>query len=168
MYEDDFATDLAQFDEEFDQIEPAEKKEFDPVPNGKYQAKIDKVYLDRSKTSNNLMLKWELVIISGKYAGRRLFRNNMIATKENLSWLKTDLGTAGLTIQKTSDLPNRLGELLDVVVEVSVRNNKEGDRDYQNVYLNKKLDIEVPERFKQGHGPKGNQDAGKSAADLAF
>lgn len=162
MYDDDFTADLAQFDEEFGQIEPAEKKEFEPIPNGKYQAKIDKVYLDRSKTSSNLMLKWELVIISGQYQGRRLFRNNMLATKENISWLKTDLETAGVVLERTSDLPNRLGDLLDVVLEVSVRNRKEGDRDYQNVYLNKKLDIEVPEKFHQGY-----QDAGKSA-DLAF
>ncbi len=162
MYDDDFTADLAQFDEEFDQIEPAEKKEFDPVPNGRYQAKIDKVYLDRSKTSSNLMLKWELVIISGQYQGRRLFRNNMLATKENISWLKTDLATAGVVLERTSNLPNRLGDLLDVVLEVSVRNRKEGDRDYQNVYLNKKLDIDVPEKFKQGY-----QDAGKST-DLAF
>ncbi|MBI5787822.1 MAG: DUF669 domain-containing protein [Candidatus Schekmanbacteria bacterium] len=160
---DDFTEDLSKFDDEYDHIAPAEKKEFDQVPNGRYQAKIDKVHLERAKSTKATMLKWELVIISGQYQNRRLFRNNMLATKENISWLKTDLATAGVVLVKNSDLPKRLNELLDVVLEVSVRNRKEGDKEYQNVYLNKKLDIEMPEKFKQGY-----KDAGKSAADLAF
>jgi hypothetical protein len=168
MYEDDFSTDLAQFDEEFDQIEPAEKKEFDPVPNGRYQAKIDKVYLSRSKTSGNAMLKWELIVISGQHQGRRLFRNNMLATKENIKWLKADLTTVGIVLEKTSDLLNRLNEFLDIVVEVSVRNRQEGDKEFQNVYLNKKLDMDVPEKFQKGSQTQGYQHAGKSAADLPF
>jgi hypothetical protein len=109
------------------------------------------------------MLKWELVIISGNYQNRRLFRNNMLATRENISWLLSDLETAGVVLEKTSDLPNRLEDLLDVVLEVSVRNRKEGEKEFQNIYLNKKLDIDIPEKFKQGA-----QDAGTSNADIPF
>lgn len=158
--DNDFTTDLTQFDEEYKQVEAAEKENFDPVPNGKYQAVIDKVYMAKSKNSGDPMFTWELVIISGKFKNRRLFRNNMIVTRENLSWLKTDLETVGIVLEKVSDLPNRLNEFLDIVVEVSVKNRKEGDKDYQNVYLNKKLDIELPQDFKTDHGGEN--------VDLAF
>ena len=157
-YDDDFSTDLAAFDDEYKGTEAAEKKDFEPVPNGRYQAKIDKIYLSRAESSGDIMLKWELLIISGKYEGRRLFRNNMIATPDNLSWLKTDLKTIGIILEKTSDLPNRLEEFLDIVVQVSVRNRKEDDKEFMNVYLNKKLNIELPKEAQAG-----NAEGGKGA-----
>ena len=154
---EDFSTDLADFDKEYAETEAAEKKEFEPLPNGKYQARIDKVCLDKSKNTEELMLKWELVVISGKYQNRRLFRNNMIASSDNLKWLKADLETIGITLEKVSDLPNRLKDFLDIVVQVSVRNRKDGEKEFMNVYLNKKLDIELPQDTQAGDATEGGK-----------
>jgi hypothetical protein len=140
MINQDYIADLAQLDDVYKDVEPAEKKELDDVPPGRYQAFIDRAYLDRAKTSGRLMLKWELVIAIGDYKGRRLFRNNMVETADNMRWLKTDLQTAGVTIEKLSDLPINLDSLINVMLDVTVSIKGKGDQASTNVYINKRVD----------------------------
>lgn len=140
--------DLAHLDDEYAQVEPAEHQEFDEVPNGRYQAYVDKVCLTKSRAQND-MLKWELVIIAGSFKRRRLFKQNLLLTTENLRWLKADLLTCGLELGKLSaELPNRLKELLDVVLDVSVRHKGTGEERRTDVYFNKRLDVEIPAEFR--------------------
>ncbi len=54
--QDEAPLDLSAFDEEFDSVEPADN---DEVPDGKYQARVQRVRLDRSQKGDP-MLKWEL------------------------------------------------------------------------------------------------------------
>jgi hypothetical protein len=140
MSNQDYAADLAQLDDVYKEVEPAEKKELDDVPPGRYQAFVDRAYLDRAKTSRRLMLKWELVVAVGDYKGRRLFRNNMVETPDNMRWLKADLQTAGVTIEKLSDLPINLDSLINVMLDVTVSLKGKGDQASTNVYLNKRVD----------------------------
>jgi hypothetical protein len=62
--------DLAQFDDDFAEA-PVEEREFEDVPDGKYQVKVEKVELTRAQSSGNPMLKWTLKILGPKCAGRR-------------------------------------------------------------------------------------------------
>ncbi len=126
--------DLAQFDDDFSQAE-VEEREFEDVPDGKYQVSVEKVELTRTQNSGNPMLKWTLRIIGPRFAGQFLWRNNVIATAENIKWLKTDLFTCGLEIEKLSDLPSNLEKLLDVKLEVTKRTKGENE----NVYINKRI-----------------------------
>ena len=126
--------DLAQFDEDFAEAK-AEEREFESVPDGKYQVTVEGVELVRSKASNNPMLKWKLRIIAPKHQGRFLWRNNVIGSAENLKWLKTDLATCGLHLSKLSELPSRLKDLLDLDLEVTKRTK--GDN--ENIYFNRLL-----------------------------
>lgn len=84
------------------------------------------------------MLKWTMKILGPRCAGRLLWRNNVMASKENMKWLKTDLHTCGLQIEKLSDLPARLGDLLDVKLEVTKR-TKDGS---ENIYLNRRIVVD--------------------------
>jgi hypothetical protein len=136
--------DLSQWDEEYENA-PVEERDFENVPDGKYQCVIDRVELTTSKTSDKPMLKWALKIIAPNHVGRLLWRNNMIASPDNIKWLKNDLHTCGLTIKKLSELPENLEKLLDVKVEVTVRTRGEN----QNIYFNKLID-------------SGRQDTGDS------
>lgn len=126
--------DLAQFDDDFFEAE-VEEREFEDVPDGKYQVKVDKVELTKAQTTGNPMLKWTLKILGPKYAGRLLWRNSMFASKENLKWLKTDLHTCGVDIEKLSELPARLGDLLDVTLEITKRTKGENE----NIYFNRRI-----------------------------
>ncbi|MEE9368723.1 MAG: DUF669 domain-containing protein [Pontiella sp.] len=126
--------DLAQFDGDFETAD-VEEKEFDEIPDGKYQVKVDRVELTRSETSGNPMLKWALKILGPAHKGRLLWRNNVIASKDNVKWLKQDLYTCGLQIEKLSDLSGNLESLLDVGLEVTKRTKNE----FENIYFNRRI-----------------------------
>lgn len=127
--------DLSQFEEEF--VEAPAEREMDNVPDGKYQVCVDKIELANSHKSGTPMLKWQLKIIAPNNIGRMIFRNNILKNGDNIKWLKQDLFTCGLELTKLSDLPNRLQELLDVTLEVTVKTKGE----YSNTYINRRLSV---------------------------
>ncbi|HOP40529.1 MAG TPA: DUF669 domain-containing protein [Geobacteraceae bacterium] len=131
--------DLSQWDDEYDQA-PVEDRDFEPVPDGKYQVAVDRVELTTAQTSGKPMLKWALKIIAPNHVGRLLWRNNMIASPDNIRWLKNDLNVCGMKLGKLSELPAHLEELLDVKIEVTVRTRGEN----QNVYFNRLIDTGKP------------------------
>lgn len=131
-YEPHGTADLSSFDDDYAE---AEAPEFDEVPDGKYQVRVDKVKLARSQ-KNDPMIKWDTVIISGQQSGRHIFKNSVI-TQSSLPFVKADLLTLGLKLEKFSELPNHLDELLDLSIDVTKRTKG----DYTNVYFNKLLNI---------------------------
>jgi len=133
-WNNDDTMDLAQFDDDFVTAD-VEEKDFEAVPDGKYQVKVDRVELTRSETSGNPMLKWALKILGPTHKGRLLWRNNVIASKDNVKWLKQDLYTCGLQIDKLSDLPGKLATLLDGGLEVTKRTKNE----FENIYFNRRI-----------------------------
>jgi len=134
--EDDVpSVDLSRFDNEFENAPVEEKKDFDPVPDGKYQVNVEKVELTTAKTTGNPMLKWTLKILAPHFRGRLLWRNNVMASRENIRWLKNDLHVCGLDLQKLSDLPANLEKLLDVKLEITKRTKGENE----NIYFNRRI-----------------------------
>lgn len=129
---DNNPVDLSAFDDEFDAAEAPSTEE---VPDGKYQARIDSVRLDRSQKGDP-MIRWDLLVIAGQHTGRHIFKNSVI-TPASLPYVKGDLKTLGLELAKFSALGNRLEELLDVTLEVTKRTRGE----YSNVYFNKRIQI---------------------------
>ena len=129
--------DLTQFDEDFAEAE-VEERDFEPIPDGKYQVNVERVELTRAQTSGNPTLKRSLRIIAPRLGGRLLWRNNVMATRENIKWLKTDLHTCGLDLEKLSDLPANLEKLIGVKLEVTKRTRGENE----NVYFNRRIVLE--------------------------
>lgn len=129
--------DLSQFDDDF-ATASVEEKDFDAIPDGKYQVMVDRVEITRSQTSGNPMLKWTLKILTPNLKGRLLWRNNVMATKDNIKWLKQDLYTCGLQLEKLSDLPSHLESLLNVTLEITKRTRGENE----NIYFNRRLHLE--------------------------
>ncbi len=128
------AIDLSIFDEEFENA-PVEKKDFETVPDGKYQVSVERAEITTAN-SGAPMLKWTLRIIAPNYIGRKLWRYNMLASAENIKWLKNDLYTCGLRIKKASELAANLEKLLDIKIEISLRNSG----DFQNIYFNRLIE----------------------------
>ena len=56
--------DLSQFDDGFRSEQPAERGDFESVPDGKYQVAVEKAELTEAHTSGNPMLKWTLRVIA--------------------------------------------------------------------------------------------------------
>lgn len=126
--------DLSAFDEEYDTVESADN---DEVPDGKYQVRVHAVRLDHSQKGDP-MLKWDLIVLSGQFAHRHIFKNAVI-TQASLPYVKGDLKTLGLQLPRFSELPNHLDQLLDHTLEVTKRTRGE----YTNVYFNKRIDVAV-------------------------
>lgn len=115
---------------------PVEREGSGDVPDGNYQVRVARVEMTESKKGSP-MLAWELDIINGAHAGRKLWRNNVIASYENVKYLKVDLHTAGLTLQKLSDLNDErnLRPLIGVTLEVTKKTKGEN----KNVYINRRI-----------------------------
>ena len=111
--------------------------DFDEVPNGAYQVRVHKVQLTTSQAGNDV-LNWQFKIIGPKHAGRLILRSNVMTTHANREWLVNDLHRCGLKITQLEELPPRLGELLDVCLEVK----KETKGEYSNVYINRRIVID--------------------------
>ena len=147
--------DLTQFDDAFSEAPVEEKKEFEPVPDGKYQVNVEKVEITTAKTSGNTLLKWTLKILAPHHRGRLLWRNNVMATRENIKWLKNDLHVCGLDLAKLSDLPAHLEALLDVKLEVTKRTKG----DSENVYLNRRIVLDdIGAEGGEAHGDAAKDD----------
>jgi hypothetical protein len=126
--------DLARWNDAY-AAAPIEPREFDSVPDGKYQVVVDRVEMTKSQTSGNTMLKWKLKILGPKHEGAALWRNNVIASEGNAQWLKGDLHVCGLELEKLSDLPANLKRLLNVRLEVTKKTRGENE----NIYINRRL-----------------------------
>ncbi len=126
--------DLAQFDDEFRGEPPDERGDRESVPDGKYQVAVEKVELNQSQAGNP-MLKWTLRILAPRFQNRFLWRNSVF-THNTLKYVKTDLHLCGLDIQKLSDLPNHLGKLLEVKLEIT----KKTKGDNENIYFNRRIE----------------------------
>jgi hypothetical protein len=126
------SVDLSGFDDDF---ATAEAPEYDEVPDGKYQVRIESVRLENSQKGDP-MIKFDLEVLSGAQAGRHIFKNAVI-TQASIPYVKGDLKTLGLELARFSQLAGRLEELLDVTLEVTKRTRG----DYANVYFNRRIRI---------------------------
>jgi hypothetical protein len=117
---------------------PVPKDDRSPVPDGKYQVRVERVYLDCGQ-DGAWRLKWEFVILTGPCAKRHLFYS-LPLTAQWIEAVKRDLARAGITPPETMrGLRSMIeaGELLDRVLEVQAKTKPGKDgRTFQNVYIN--------------------------------
>ncbi len=125
--------DLSQFDADFEQAEMPGGN-YEPVPDGDYQVNVESVDLTNAKSSGAPMIKWKLRILGPSNGNRILWRNSVISDR-SLQFLKKDLYTCGLQLNKLSELKNHLHKLPDVKLEITTKTN--GDR--QNIYFNRRI-----------------------------
>lgn len=103
------------------------------LPDGKFHVRIERVYLDEPKPDRPC-LRYDLKVIAGHFQGRMIFKTAWLTPKA-MGLYKRDISRLKLDIPP-SELPDRLGEFLDILVEVTLKTNGE----YQNVYFDKRLD----------------------------
>ena len=144
---------LSHYDDDYESAEAPEG--FGNVPDGQYQIKVDRAFLKHSQNGNP-MLSWELEILVGQYAGRKIFKNNMLMSQENFGFLKADLDVCGVTLKKLSDLPNRLEDLIDTQLEIK----KVTKGEFKNVYFQRMIETSASgmNRKPSGGGYKANDD----------
>ena len=107
-----------------DDIKDAQEnnKEFEKVPHGEYEVKIDKMELKASKKGDPMVSIW-FTILEGKYKKSKLFLNQVITqgfqihiVNELLKSMGTDLAIEFVDYKQYADL------LLDVAEECDANN----------------------------------------------
>jgi len=124
--------DLSHLEDDYTAAEAEKAKSFDPLPDGRYIVEVDQAEVTTSK-SGAPMLKWTMRVLQGPHDGRMMWRNNMLASKANLTWLKTDLAKFNMSLDKVNDLNERAKELVDLVLHVTQRTSGQ----YTNVYIDR-------------------------------
>lgn len=110
------------------------------VPDGDYQAVIDSVEIKESQ-AGNLILAWQLSIIDGDYIGRKLFLNNNL--EGQYAWIaKQNLSFVGLDVDSLMDLDNRLIEIVEKHINITVKTTVKDGKTYHNAYINEPKDDE--------------------------
>ena len=116
---------------------------FTKLPEGTYQAEIKSVKVDATK-KDKYLVKWELVIIAGKYKGKKLRRSSDLLYEgesgSGLDFFKGDLESCGLDMPDLSNaaLKKIFKDLTGTVVEVYVRDNPNNTA-YQQTFINQAI-----------------------------
>ena len=127
--------DLSQFDSEYRrQLNNNRDTTPDEVPDGRYHVNVDNVELTEAKSSGAPMLKWTLRILGPSHANRLLWYNKVISVN-SMPYVTQDLRLCRLELKSFSDLPQNLGKLLDVQLEITKR-TKDGRT---NIYFENRL-----------------------------
>jgi len=129
--DDDEEVDLSPLDRDFAAAAPATTS----VPDGRYPVRVEHVELITSRTSRRPFLKWTLLLLAPDHRNRRLWKKSILASPAGLRWLKHDLGLCGLDLQKLSDLPGHLAELVGIELDVTKRTRN----DWENVHFNRRI-----------------------------
>ena len=129
--------DLTAYQQVWDETE-VKQKEYSQVPDGTYSVMVYDVTLTESRTSGTPMVSWDMKIVAGEHQNRHVFKKNMIKTEDNIKCLKQDIYAAGLHLEKITDLPQALPELIGVHLEVV----KKTKNDFENVFINKAIQLD--------------------------
>ena len=106
------------------------------VPDGTYQARLDKILIGRSK-NDRLQCVHEFEILSGEHAHRTVKKFSQMSTAENLDYLTRDLRLYGAPVNfKWSEVQELFPQFIDCFFEIEIITKGE----FQNIYVQKKLD----------------------------
>ena len=108
------------------------KGEYDALPDGKYQVKIESIRFNHTKETNKPMFSWDLILVS-KHAGRHIFHNRVLGNADNMKWARQEFANLGLEANSINELTDKLDEILDAVIEIQLKTKGQ----YQNCYINK-------------------------------
>lgn len=125
--------DLSEYDNVWGTTKAPESNT-EEVPDGKYLATIDRVEWKESKNGNRY-LSWGLKVTEGQHTGRYVWKRSMLNNAQSLGFLKKDLETIGLHLEKLSDLNLELLLNLPVNIAKKTTPSKTGGEPFSNVYI---------------------------------
>lgn len=97
-------TDLAGLQQDIKDAQDNNKREYDKIPYGDYEVKVDKIEIKATKKDNEPMVSIQFRIISGKYKNSCLFFNKKIRGTKN----------DGVMIRKANDFLRSMGTDIDI------------------------------------------------------
>jgi hypothetical protein len=129
-----------ELDTIWEQAEVTENTDFSPIPDGKYNAKVEKCQYTHTKETGLPMIAWEFIIAGEVQNGRHVFLNRVLRkdNPDSIKFVKNDFARVGLRPKFLSELVPMMGEMLDKVVEIQLKTKTGNDnQQHQNCYINK-------------------------------
>jgi len=117
---DPMVGDLAKFDEEWTKTAATADDMYADIPDGTYDAVIEEARLTETASTGRPMVIWKLRI-RGPQAANRVLTKNRVITENTLQYLREELEKCGLAVSSLSELPARLGELVDRPIGIDKR-----------------------------------------------
>ena len=114
------AVDLARFDDDWAKTSAPAEEMYSDIPDGSYDAIIEGARVTGTSASARPVVIWKLRI-QGPQAVNRVVTKNRVITENTLGYLREDLEKCGLQVASLSELPTRLGELVDRPVVLDKR-----------------------------------------------
>ncbi len=143
----DISDELEKYDEHWQGIEPTDAPEFGNLPDGKYQVQIDQARVEHARQSGRLQFTLIFNVIAGEpdLVGRSCGKFTGLDTEVGREIAKNDLHRLGMDLDKLSGLPLVTEMLVGLTCEIALVTKAGNDgNEYQNIYINKKIDVEVP------------------------
>lgn len=116
----DSRADLARFDDDWAKTSVSPEETYGDIPDGIYDAVIEEARLTETSSSARPVVIWKLRI-QGPQAVNRVLTKNRVITENTLGYLKEDLEKCGLRVTRLSELPARLGELVNRPIGIDKR-----------------------------------------------
>ena len=116
------------------------KKEYEPIPDGEYQARVDLFDFHESKKDGSLSLRTQFEIIGPTRAGAKVSTFHDLEKPERLKWTRRHVEDLGLSVHSLEELESALPSALDKVCDIALKSKQVGDKTYQNCYINRVLD----------------------------
>jgi hypothetical protein len=142
----------------------------DNVPAGTYQAKIADLDLDDHPRFRDEQLRWDLEVIGPTCQGSKLVKWASVDAGR-MDFVRKDLSTLGIQLEKFSELEYRRQDLIGAVVEIAVQyQDKESAKGtkytVQNVWINKLVtQAAAMPAVQQQQPPKGQPNAAATVND---
>lgn len=148
-----------------------EKKEYEPIPDGEYQARIELFDFHESKKDGSLSLRTQFEVIAPSREGARVSTFHDLEKPERLKWTRLHLENLGINVHSLEELESALPDALDKVADIALKSKQVGDKTYQNVYVNRVLEgvtasAVTPTAEKPPTPTDADQPAPKGGADL--
>lgn len=123
----------------------AEATTFEEIPEGRYQCRITEAKPGLTKSTNNPMISWKMIVLAGEYKGRTVFKN-MVLTPNSLGLVKSDLQALKFA-KPLSQLEGALPTFINQAVEIRRTTNGKDDqgRPRYNTFFQGLLDIGMAE-----------------------
>lgn len=125
------ALDLRRFDAHY-AAEAGPSTIFSEVPDGRFRVQITDLELTLASTGNPV-LKFGLRIMDGEHRKRMLWKRRVI-TENTIRYVKSELMTCGLRLERFSQLPLRLEELQGIELDIT----KVTKKDNCDIYFNRR------------------------------
>jgi hypothetical protein len=116
--------DLSRFDDEYARAstQTAQQPFYDEIPDGFYDASIEEVQIGQTANTGNPMIVWKLRIHGPECRGKAITKVRVI-TDKTVAYLKQDLERLEVRLERLSELPDHIGEMIDRPVRIFKRTN---------------------------------------------